>query len=171
MSNIWNVEIDWSKAPEGATHYDRDFALFCCESGWWYESGEYRSGKNVDWGTNRYISLPFAWDGESIPPVGVVCEVFRCRSWVECKVFAHAPSGDRVDVLFTFTDEDGVQDWSYEDSNDLRFMRPIKSPEQIAAEKRDKEVSEIAAILSGYSSLDGAELLYDAGYRKPEQTK
>ena len=69
-------EIDWSKAPEGATHYDRDFGFFCNSEGFWSNYNEWhpvcRQG-HYAWVSDRYIPRPTKqeWEG-GLPPVGEV---------------------------------------------------------------------------------------------------
>lgn len=37
------MEIDWSKAPKEATHYDTCIDMFCTVDGFWRPSGEYQT--------------------------------------------------------------------------------------------------------------------------------
>lgn len=175
MNNTQNVKIDWSKAPEGAEWY--------CDGGWYRRTSSnwqvythdgwvvtpYLSPENFSWWWQAVPKPTVIWDGNSTPPVGTVCEVLRFGEWVECEIVAHLPVDNRVDVVFTFTHRNGMQDWSYEGSHDLRYIRPIKSLEQIAAEEREKMIEEISDDL-GIGQYTAAKM-YDKGYRKPEQTE
>lgn len=71
-----------------------------------------------------------AWTGEGLPPVGTVCEVKGCMShylqWNKVTVFAV-----RGKTVF-FDMEDGR--WGQTASHEFR---PIRTPEQIAAEERE----------------------------------
>lgn len=50
---------DFRKAPEGATHWDSDFEVWCDEDGFWKGDGNYYDQTNqVGWGTERYIPIP-----------------------------------------------------------------------------------------------------------------
>lgn len=52
------MNIDWSKAPAEATHFDSIAKLFCNKDGWWTRYSEFRPGENVAWGNKRYIPRP-----------------------------------------------------------------------------------------------------------------
>lgn len=101
------------------------------------------------------------WTGEGLPPAGTVCEIKGCMShyliWNKVTVFAV-----RGKTVF-FDMEDGR--WGKTDSHEIR---PIRTPEQIAADERDKAAADMHKLF--YSANDtGKEAmfrLYDAGYRK-----
>lgn len=116
-----------------------------------------------------------SWSGEGLPPVGVVCEAKWGRSgWSRCVVFAHKPNANSgVDVL---VDVDG--DWTFFDKPSM--FRPIRTPEQIAADEREAAIMEMTHVIymkrcgldcTPCSPADevkvAASALYDAGYRKP----
>lgn len=87
------------------------------------------------------------WNGEGLPPVGVVCEYLgahQYNEWSKVKIFA----AWRKFVFVDFTDG-----WRQED-NPKRF-RPIRTPEQIAAEKQAKIVE---------AQLDQDVLLYGTSF-------
>lgn len=52
------TDIDWSKAPEGATHWDSDCDCFCCTDGYWDDGDWNFDQKQEAWGTSRYIPRP-----------------------------------------------------------------------------------------------------------------
>lgn len=168
------MSIDWSKAPEGAQ--------FWCEGEWfkkeasvWFCAGiepsslwslvSYQSPENFSWWGSA-IDRPSAWTGEGLPPAGTACEVKGCMShylqWNKVTVFAV-----RGKTVF-FDMEDGR--WGQTESHEFR---PIRTPEQIAAEERENGID---AILTAYTYTVGpcthklarsqAERLYDAGIRK-----
>lgn len=107
---------------------------------------------------------PVPWNGEGLPPVGVPIEMKHkdategwarpdfCEEtlvWIGKKRFMTADEmvGDIASYLF----------------------RPIRTPEQIAAEDRLKAIDEMADVYkSNYEGhvKDGCQALYDAGYRK-----
>lgn len=163
------TDIDWNTAPEGATHYDLGCEVFCCESGWWHGSGRFRAVANPGWGTWRYIPRPAAWDGNGLPPVGAVCE-YRWDagdSWRVGTCVAH------------FEDRAVICDRDNEDCAerlDTHHVRPIRTPEQIAAEEREKAIDALCFdIVSHYEApkmsehyLGLAKALHAAGYRKVE---
>lgn len=102
------------------------------------------------------------WTGEGLPPVGMLVEALIDHSWVSAEVLAHGVEGeDQVAVL---------QVGSRIKTKTFTGIRPIRTPEQIAAEERVKACDEIYGVLltaerEGNRS-DMAEALYDAGYRK-----
>jgi hypothetical protein len=121
-------EIDWSKAPEGATHYNHT----CSD---WYKVGSHEpffwTGRG--WAPARFwvdrkhdcIQRPTtpSWSGEGLPPVGVECEAKWGRNgWSRCVVFAHKPNANGgTDVL---VDVDG--DWTFFDKPSM--FRPLRTP-------------------------------------------
>lgn len=102
------------------------------------------------------------WTGEGLPPVG--CEFERrfvdqdSSSWAYGKVIAHGKR--RVFYVDRTGDE-----WSHS-PEDMEF-RPIRTPEQIAEEEREKAIKEMIGFIGG-SRRREAEYLYDAGYRKQD---
>lgn len=176
------MSIDWSKAPEGATHWEPTGPEF--HEGWMKEEGE----KWFWWseGTKEWVetfSVPAkrkatfqarpqeTWDGRGLPPVGTVCEVkHRDIGWVRCEIVAHKSfSCGGLTHAIAWIDENTL-----DQSQGLRF-RQLRTPEQIAAEERSKECDRIFAILSSVeregNRSDMAEALYDAGYRRQEEGK
>jgi len=105
------------------------------------------------------------WGGEGLPPVGSICEGKECGEWVKVEIIAHydgravcmLPSKERVAIA------------------DPASLRPIRTPEQIAAENREKAIIEMKEVFlrgaSGFwkGARLGIEALYDAGYRKQEK--
>lgn len=107
-----------------------------------------------------------AWNGEGLPPVGTVCEyqTWVNREWKQTKVLAHhlgfavhswSVDGDDMEV----------------DSAPPQDFRPIRTPEQIAEEDRDRAIEEMREIitaddLKGFGITMQLGAIYDAGYRK-----
>lgn len=117
------------------------------------------------WVPEQGLAGPAAWTGEGLPPVGAVCEAYDYNDgkWVVGKMLMH---GNSDHAFATGTPECwGTLFWACE-------FRPIRTPEQIAAEEREKAVSEMAAIAQVATGLivnrADFEALYDAGYRKLE---
>lgn len=168
-------EIDWSKAPEGADKYNTYNNLFykgaqpdlqVFTRGQWKHSVFAKSDE-------RFVCRPTtpSWSGEGLPPAGVVCEYRVCDGpWYKCEirytikhpdggVIAYCPHLDHEQALYA----------------PYCQFRPIRTPEQIAAELADQAIKEIAGIIcrDGAFDIDDPEVtesavaLYDAGYRKP----
>lgn len=76
-----------------------------------------------------------AWTGEGLPPVGTVCEVDYCESWQRCEVVAHFRQRCGMVAAFTVDLVDGAKSL---DAFGSESFRPIRTPEQIAAEEREK---------------------------------
>lgn len=86
------------------------------------------------------VPVPSCWNGpdDGLPPVGTVCEHegrADDREWIEVKVIAHTEKRGREVAVFEY--EDIV---SY---STAIYFRPIRTPEQIAAEEREQGIKEL----------------------------
>lgn len=108
------------------------------------------------------------WNGEGLPPVGTVCEFYDAtlHRWFEV-VIAYSSSWVVV-VRGKCSDGEAVEISLRSESAELR---PIRTPEQIAAEERKRIEEEIQRICTEgeNSGVPFFVALYDAGYRKQEQ--
>ena len=166
-------EIDWSKAPEGATHrsatawFKRDeVGVYLFDAGMWCLLPWGKS--QLDWFWERPSP---AWSGEWLPPVGVKCEFephndvwgFSTLEVSECTVIAYHNGFVWLDL-----GEPGIPVATRVDKIDFR---PIRTPEQIAADEREVAVNGMlmaanpAGHRAGYTR-QLMECLYEAGYRK-----
>lgn len=186
-------EIDWSQAPEWAKTVIRsggnDGRLFWAEAFGTVSRRQRISGyKDSDAnGADMTIkghmwtlveTRPGAWTGEGLPPVGVVCEAAiphtsgpnneRSFIWIEGSVIAYYEIKGKTYAWFSEVD-------GFYPPAVLEF-RPILTPEQIAADERDKAAHELfrSAWPETHSwgdlSPHWQEAFYrlaDAGYRKP----
>lgn len=178
-------EIDWSKAPEGATHctpaalHDINFrpVFWRVVDGVvreaWPMSNDYSKVKDhfrygeggcSSFDISHAVKRPApAWTGEGLPPVGTVCEacVSGTDGWFKCSVLIHHPFEDGVA---------GVHDVAGHALLWTDTFRPIRTPEQIAAEEREKAIREMRHIAEhdAHSREVDYGALYDAGYRKVE---
>lgn len=119
-------QIDWSKAPEGATHYNHT-----C-SGWykvtrigavffWYgHTSEWRPARFWDDRKHDCIPRPTtpSWSGEGLPPVGVVC----MANGYQVVIVAHHCNG--IHAIYAESEYDGML--YYGEPNEFR---PIRTPE------------------------------------------
>lgn len=173
-------DIDWSKAPEGFDFY----IPWSARKGGFYRDGGgryfgmdggYAEKEDLKRLAINVICRP--WNGEGLPPVGEKVEVIglsggylpkSIEDWkdgdkVEC-VAHHAMQGDDVTPVFfnkrTFQFS-GLRKDCY---------RPIRTPEQIAAEERENYIKKMLGepgVTSDDSVADfTCAALYDAGYRK-----
>lgn len=163
---------DLIKWPEGATHWSPATRNEGLLEAYWRpdESGGYDCWAITDeprfWQTNGSqlpsyaVDLVRPWTGEGLPPVGTVCEYKHVHEWQKVEVFAIKPNHNGSHTAL-FTYENGTWCGCAEPS----FFRPIRTPEQIEAEEREKAIKEIGDI--GIKATTGwAAAIYDAGYRK-----
>lgn len=146
--------IDWSKAPEDATHAvtgsvncwrKQDGARwYMWVRGAWRQVAPYLA---------IYTARPAPWNGKDMPPIGTVCEMQDgIGVWTKVEIFAshcgfaHGWDADKRISYF---------------SGDPREFRPIRTPKQIAAEETLRDIERL--YVEG-----GPAALYDAGYRKFE---
>ncbi|RPM47404.1 hypothetical protein IPC1291_19870 [Pseudomonas aeruginosa] len=168
------MSIDWSKAPEGATHWEPTGHDFY--EGWmkkegndWFfwgeESEEWRYGGDVS--AEREATFEArpqdAWDGQGLPPAGAKCLTDRNDFLREVTILCHGKTR-------TFVFDHVSQEEICLVLKDRVFL-PIRTPEQIAAEEREKAVGDMAMSIQGvpyqYPTLYA---LYDAGYRRQESS-
>lgn len=185
------MNIDWSKAPEG-------FPLWLegtneehrKHSGWYRDAGQVFEGayggqwracrEGQFFTVHRNPGSP-SWTGEGLPPVGTVCEFqgdcAKCPSdpWhkelhdgVKCTVIAHFKSKTLDLVAFTFVKADGNSEL---EQSLPGALRPILTPEQIAAAERESAVRVMMSLNPDENPNQSlskwlCEALYDAGYRK-----
>jgi len=172
-------EIDWSKAPDGSTHYCPKQEAFYADMGEkWMIWSRNLSGLlcwQLSTGTVRDCLIPApsgsVWTGEGLPPVGTVCEFkaghsqFPELSWTEVRIVSHDRQGGRDFAVFASMS-------GYGGCCNPADFRPIRTPEQIATEEREKAIDEMAEhspLLDKTWSKKVCAALYDAGYRKVTQ--
>lgn len=106
------------------------------------------------------------WDGVGLPPVGHTCERLFTEvdgsSWMGCIILAHG-----VKKIFI---RDNAGDEFAHSLDEVEF-RMFRTPEQIAAENREKEVNRMVAavpMLDKGWARKVCYALYDNNYRKQE---
>lgn len=164
MSNV-----DWSKAPEGATHWMPESHEW--QEGFWkregevnyfFEGGEWACSGARPFGHPALVKRPAApqWNGEGLPPVGAAVEWFSpVYGWLGGRVVGH----DGAVAVISHND-------GYTGCHP-HGVRPIRTPEQLAAEAREKAINEMRHIAEhdAHSRAVDYGALYDAGYRKQDQ--
>lgn len=181
------MSIDWTKAPEGATHWEPSSYEFA--EGWMRKVGDkwsyWLEGSKV-WGLSGpacYVSAEReatfearpqeTWDGKGLPPVGTVCE-YRCHDscepndWTAVHVLAHAAHGYDTAMLLA-EDDNGGPGTMYGRIWVPGTCRPLRTPEQIAAEEREKAIEEMC-FAEETLTVRQAKALFDAGYRRQESS-
>ena len=167
------IEIHWSKAPEGATHYaplGRDYCWVKNAGNDWKvwdereEPGSWVSATMSGSYMDSLIPRPTQWRGpeDGLPPVGTVCEARHHGGWAECEIIAHVRAPENcIEAIYQAADD---WDWLSSPTN----FRPLKS---------DKERAVEAALAQDCDPRDGmlschdfCARLYDAGFlRLPEE--
>ncbi|HBP1684324.1 hypothetical protein [Pseudomonas aeruginosa] len=184
-----NMSIDWSCAPAEATHYciGDDLnpwrkivgtTVYAFNRKKWLMWSSFNEGYMPAY----YAPIPLeTWGGQGLPPVGIEAEVIWDSTdvaYYRAKILAH----DEDRVVFRWCEgESKGQYGSYAVMNFgiLPTFRPPCTPEQIAADEREKAVQEMLA-LDEYphgqdrggmmSRADFCRVLYDAGYRRQESS-
>lgn len=182
--------IDWSKAPEWATRYCivgvTSSPVWANENQYEYLGG-YQKGHIFEIGIDgfpesRLVTIeqrPSNWTGTGLPPVGIECEanmppnaMRKEYEWRRVKVVHSGIPGAEREVL-VYDLENTYPAWVDE-------FRPLRTPEQIAAEERQKSIEkmissihpgirQVAIVNSAYGYLkEACADLHDAGYRKTE---
>ncbi len=170
----------WSKAPEGATHWDASPGrtgsfMKVGEDGVYFWPPTSDTPRWCHWSgepDEHFIPRPMAWNGEGYPPDGIDCEYLddETQQWLPGEILARRNGawiiyGNNYEVdIFT-----------------LESIRPRRTPEQIAAEEREKARDEALNAMSASGSLKHeteeqwqqrlkvvGEML-DMGYRKQVQ--
>ena len=180
MSNL-----NW---PEGATHYlqaGEEQTRFRDLSG---DKWKYFNGYTGEWVEHYFSSedllrrhdliarpQPKPWSGpeDGLPPVGLEVQRMSGRIWVDSKALAHSPCGK----FCAYADDHGMN-WG-----GASMFRPTKTPEQVANDKRETAIADMAKVLPGAKiecytfNADGSvrpyshirevlELLVDAGFKR-----
>jgi len=168
--------IDWSKAPEGAEFWCDEqwfkvvggewFTWYPCAHSW--AKPAYKSPGNFSWWESAVERpQPSAWNGQGLPPVGAVCDVKQMargaeREWFKAKVLYSSP--------YTVVLDDYQAGEFVSHPCTLQF-RPIRTPEQKAADEREAAIDDMIDLLGKNRKVqktrDHAGTLYDAGYRRP----
>lgn len=186
--------IDWSKAPEGATHallrsdravfFRQDIEAFEWVAGEWHhvgpDLGELKCERDLIERPAAPIFAPqndesqnvarVQWDGEGLPPVGVECEVTPHNNvWGFSTLETRPCSVIAYHADFAWIDL-GLPGVPVATRIDKVDFTPIRTPEQIAQQERLAAIEEMDAVFSSSFEghrKDGLQALYDAGYRKP----
>lgn len=173
-------QIDWSKAPEGATHRGA-INWFKSDGGkvYTFDGAVWHPVSWEIWQLAPFAKRPIIhadeWSGEGLPPVGVVCEVrnktpgYCAFPWEKCTI-ALTNIGANGCVQICTIDHRGDFAIYYPEVDIIQF-RPIRTTEQIAADERSKAIDEMVKALGmddpGTAEYIRCGLIYDAGYRKP----
>jgi hypothetical protein len=181
MSNV-----DWSKAPEGATHWQPENSKLL---GAWFKIREgsrlFKMQGQKNWleyegplsDLGKMIERPSSWTGEGLPPVGTKCEMrlWPNGEWEICQpaYYLEQPI-DHSDQVVVYQNSLGGDVCYILDppcAGSIEF-RPIRTPEQIAAEERNGAQKDIKHIILTSFKIDPvtassiAGVIADSQYRK-----
>ena len=112
------MNIDWSKAPEGATHFSDGNPRNGKYPAWWRPISKRDDlfecwAVGTSFGCEIWQPGPFhlpenavkrEWTGEGLPPVGVVCEWSGCTFAPEDPKEPDLHIGDQVTIIAHFKD-------------------------------------------------------------------
>lgn len=169
------INIDWSYAPSGATHFHKGDIMYRPH---WRKSGFYcdLGLEAFGWIKDTYpspisecIERPKkqdSWDGSGKPPIGIECEVRFNDVWSICKTLAYHQVSDTA-VAVHFLDGSNSLFW-------CATFRPIKTAEQLAEEEKVAAIAEMQSVVMSASGCTVSTIseclaivaLYEAGYRK-----
>jgi len=159
------MSIDWTEAPDQATHYDCNADVFCTVDGWWSCKGKfYAMSAHFDWNTPRYTPRPVepattAWNGTGLPPVGTECEVVIGAQKPRTVCFVGIKSSGSV-VIETVDGE--LKSYHRSQVN----FRPVRTQAQIERETLIRIATQVMSHDNVISERDAAEALYEAGMLK-----
>ncbi|MFU7382418.1 hypothetical protein ACOAQ5_29815 [Pseudomonas aeruginosa] len=185
------MSIDWSKAPKDATHWEPDsYHVF---GSWMKKEGDswfWWEGDVGRWSPSLFISEQRmgtfearpqeSWNGQGLPPVGTVCEacwnspdeyyqIMVLAQWDGKAIYRWLAGPSVGGLCESFAGILG------EHSGPHPKFRPIRTPEQIAADERRKSILHLANLLidsrGQCNEYSQAEAIFDAGYRRQEEGK
>lgn len=160
------MNIEWGEVPEGYPLWIEDLRPTEDDFSGWYKEledryADYHGGfllKGAEGKTyivHRRAAEP-AWNGEGLPPVGTVCEL---QDATEVRILAHTKRAGAPVAVYQCKDSESIEAYT------ASFFRPIRTPEQTAAEEREKAVKAIyeRANKEGMSVLSMLSEAYEAG--------
>lgn len=161
------MNIDWSKAPEYATHKDPDTDCFyrLVKDVWHliYADGESCVSASLYNGETKPSDLierpkkQEVWNGNGKPPIGIECEVRFNDVWSICKTLAYHQVSDTAVAVHLLNGSNSLF-W-------CATFRPIKTAEQLAEEEIQAIRDEIRWQKPQLGPCPVAQL-YHKGYRK-----
>lgn len=150
------MNIDWSKAPEGATHFSEGNPRNGKYPAWWRPVSKCDDlfecwAVGTSFGCEAWQPGPFhlpekaikrEWTGKGLPPIGPVCEFRSDNRFQWCKAEVVYKSDWVIVVRGKCSKEESVEIAIDVAVGSEQFFRPIRMPEQIAAEEREKKIKD-----------------------------
>lgn len=191
------MSIDWSK-EFGATHCDERARCFYKLEGdtWklhlgddeWCKSHSLYNGETKFSELIEHPKQPQAWSGpeDGLPPVGTVCEFAggeNCaddpfdkdlKEGAKVTIIAHFKSGGFDIAAFIFRPMNANRGECSVEQGMYGCFRPIRTPEQLAAEERERAIDSMVEEIVGYFEypkaaeqyLGLATRLHDKGFKR-----
>ena len=161
-------EIDWSEAKPGYDIHinwgDRSHFYRVVGDHYVREYGYYAVIREVEGMDGVVVTVrPTSWSGDGLPPVGTYIEWLSDQyGWLGGRVVGHDG------MVTVVSHNDGYTGCHAHE------VRPIRTPEQIAADERNKAIRAIELhILKAQeqylSVAQTAQRIYDAGFQVPKQ--
>lgn len=181
------MSIDWSKAPEGATHWDtgmnnRVAGWMKLDDGVWYWWPAKDAVCALKWHASLnqhmirpegFIERPAPWNGEGLPLVESIIRIVPGLTpiWDVAEQFVGVDC--RLKAVFMLGETQMVAVECIESGQCCCFWASmVRTPEQIAEEERYKEIEQLAAIISAFCDPDPidssglAGVIYYAGWQQ-----
>ena len=173
---------DWSKAPEWATK--RGIVGAYREHPIWFNDTQYTYCDKQQGASTFLFSAGCVYkpneiyattarptqqrSDDDLPPVGTECEIAASTEYLKISY----PEGAKVKIYAHFKHDCGCEFAAFVDSNCqvygigmAKVFRPIRTPEQIAADEREAAIDYMVNRFAGLSRAH-AVLMHEAGYRK-----
>jgi len=179
-------KVDWSLAPEGATHFNRTGKFFKFDVigsvgiAHTYSEGKWRSigyllEEYSEPGELTARPKPATWSGpqDGLPPVGTVCELSESVLLAGSETSDWFEAGTKVEVggHAIFCGATGpvcvicVVDENFTGTITEGCLRPSNTAEQLAAEQRETAIREIMDVVGIDCRVTAAKLV-DAGFKR-----
>lgn len=99
---------------------------------------------------NKTRKIVVEWNGEGLPPVGTVCEIEQSGEWnrVEVMYLSNCTLLLKFDV-----DEENDNEGAYDPRDPDIKLRPIRTPEQIAADEREGAIHQMVDNLKRWNDV------------------
>lgn len=175
------TQIDWSKAPEGATHYHPRTERYTDH---WIKPGHFcvvgLEGKGwvSDFGrpvmklaVQRPVEPP-TWTADGLPPVGIEVLTTHGGRDFKVKILAYAPKNGKQAVMVEETEPGDNRGCLFAWMAYMCTFRPIRTAEQAAADEAKARRADLATVIEtgGWRTPEILAAYLDShGYRKVGQ--
>jgi len=160
-------KVDWSLAPQGATHWNYgNFLFYKFEDGkghfWHSGDDEWCAASCIDEYKHLTERQNKPWSGpeDGLPPVGsiVIARRSDTNKWHESEVLRHSTEYQRSCVCAFMEVKSNMMFWSNE-------YKAIKTLEQVSADTRETAIRELMDVADVDCRVTAARLV-DAGFKR-----